>query len=68
MKANAHGIITEQPEGELRHYNRSGGATYAPIYFIAEQQDGISAEDCLLVRQRQLRYAAGTCQGQRLHH
>ena len=44
MKANAHGIITEQPEGELRHYNRSGGATYAPIYFIAEQQDGISAE------------------------
>ena len=44
MKANSHGIITEQPEGELRHYNRSGGATYAPIYFIAEQQDGISAE------------------------
>lgn len=44
MKANAHGIITEQPEGELRHYVRSGGATYAPIYFIAEQQDGISAE------------------------
>ncbi|MBR6142219.1 MAG: hypothetical protein IKQ37_10750 [Bacteroidaceae bacterium] len=44
MRADAHGIITEQPEGELRHYNRSGGATYAPIYFIAEQQDGISAE------------------------
>ncbi len=44
MKANTHGIITEQPEGELRHYTRSGGATYAPIYFIAELQDGISAE------------------------
>ena len=44
MKADSHGIITEQPEGELRHYVRSGGATYAPIYFIAEQQDGISAE------------------------
>ena len=44
MEAGAHGIITEQPEGELRHYIRSGGATYAPIFFIAEQQDGISAE------------------------
>lgn len=44
MKANSHGIITEQPEGELRHYTRSGGATYAPIYFIAESQDGLSAE------------------------
>lgn len=44
LKADAHGIITEQPEGELRHYIRSGGATYAPIYFIAELQDGISAE------------------------
>lgn len=41
---DAHGIIREQPEGIHRLYMRSGGATYAPIYFQTVTQDGISTE------------------------
>ena len=41
---DAHGIIREQPEGIHRLYMRSGGATYAPIYFQNVTQDGISTE------------------------
>ena len=43
-QAGAHGIIYEQPEGTSRLYIRSGGATYAPIYFLDDPQDGIMAE------------------------
>lgn len=40
-----HGIITEQPAGELRAYLRTGGATYANIYFRKDEtQDGIASE------------------------
>lgn len=41
---DAHGIIREQPEGIHRLYMRSGGATYAPIYFQTVTQDGIATE------------------------
>ena len=41
---DAHGIIQEKPAGIHRLYMRSGGATYAPIYFQAVTQDGISTE------------------------
>lgn len=42
---DSHGIITEQPDGELRAYLRSGGATYANMYFRnSETQDGIASE------------------------
>ena len=41
---DAHGIIREQPDGIHRLYMRSGGATYAPIYFQTVTQDGIAAE------------------------
>ena len=41
---DAHGIIREQPAGIHRLYMRSGGATYAPIYFQTVTQDGIATE------------------------
>ena len=41
---DAHGIIREQPAGIHRLYMRSGGATYAPIYFQNVTQDGIATE------------------------
>lgn len=41
---DAHGIIREQPDGIRRLYMRSGGATYANIYFRSETQDGIATE------------------------
>ena len=41
---DAHGIIQEQPAGIHRLYIRSGGATYAPIYFQSVTQDGIATE------------------------
>lgn len=41
---DAHGIIREQPAGIHRLYMRSGGATYANIYFRSETQDGIATE------------------------
>ena len=44
VTADKHGIITEQPDGDYRIYVRSGRATYAPMYFIDEKQDGIVAE------------------------
>ena len=46
VKATAadHGIITEQPEGTLRLYQRTGKATYPTIYFKDDPQDGILAE------------------------
>ena len=43
-KAANHGIISEEPEGDHRMYIRSGGATYATIYFRADPQDGILGE------------------------
>ena len=39
-----HGIIREHPAGIHRLYMRSGGATYAPIYFQTVTQDGIATE------------------------
>lgn len=42
--ADNHGIITEQPEGTTHLYVRSGKATYAPLYFQDDSQDGILAE------------------------
>ena len=44
VTADKHGIIYDQPEGDYRIYVRSGRATYAPIYFVNEKQDGIVAE------------------------
>ena len=44
VTADKHGIIYDQPEGDYRIYVRSGRATYAPMYFIDEKQDGIVAE------------------------
>jgi len=41
---DSHGIIREQPAGIHRLYMRSGGATYAPIYFQSVTQDGIATE------------------------
>ncbi|MBP5771269.1 MAG: hypothetical protein J6W75_07885 [Bacteroidaceae bacterium] len=41
---DSHGIISQQPEGITRNYIRSGGATYAPLYFLDDPQDGILAE------------------------
>ena len=42
MKAGKADIITEQPEGELRTYVRSGGATRASMYFENKRrQDGM---------------------------
>ena len=41
---DSHGIIREQPAGTRRLYMRSGGATYANIYFRSETQDGIATE------------------------
>ena len=41
---DSHGIIREQPAGIHRLYMRSGGATYAPIYFQTVTQDGIATE------------------------
>lgn len=41
---DAHGIISEQPAGIHRLYIRSGGATYAPIYFQTVTQEGIATE------------------------
>ena len=43
-KANDHGIISEEPEGDHRMYIRSGGATYASVYFRSDPQDGILGE------------------------
>ena len=43
-QADAHGIISEQPEGELRQYTRTGGATYATLYFQKTTQDDMLAE------------------------
>ena len=43
---DAHGIIREQPDGIHRLYMRSGGATYANIYFATEMvfsEDGTKA-------------------------
>lgn len=42
--ADEHGIIREQPEGELRYYLRSGNATYASYYFMKDTQEGMAAE------------------------
>ena len=41
---DSHGIIRQQPAGTHRLYMRSGGATYAPIYFQTVTQDGIATE------------------------
>lgn len=41
---DSHGIIREQPAGIHRLYMRSGGATYANIYFQSVTQDGIATE------------------------
>lgn len=42
VKAGKADIITEQPEGELRTYVRSGGATRATLYFENKRrQDGM---------------------------
>lgn len=41
---DSHGIIREQPEGIKRNYTRTGGATYAPLYFLDDPQDGILSE------------------------
>ena len=41
---DAHGIIREQPAGIHRLYMRSGGATYASVYFQSVTQDGIATE------------------------
>ena len=43
-EADNHGIITDQPEGEVRYYLRSGGATYASYYFMKETQDDMATE------------------------
>ena len=41
---DAHGIITEPPAGEMRAYVRTGGATYANMYFRNdEKQDDIAS-------------------------
>ena len=42
--ADEHGIIREQPEGELRYYLRSGYATYASYYFMKDTQEGMATE------------------------
>ena len=39
-----HGIIHEQPAGELRYYTRTGGASYASMYFRNDVQDGMATE------------------------
>ena len=46
VKADEHGIITEQPDGDYRIYVRNGRATYASIMdlFIDESQAGIVEE------------------------
>ncbi len=42
---DSHGIISQQPEGQLFAYTRSGGATYATIYFLGdERQEGIATQ------------------------
>lgn len=42
--ADAHGIITEQPDGDYYIYTRDGGATYASVFFRKETQTGIISE------------------------
>lgn len=45
QERDAHGIIREQPAGELRAYTRSGGATYATISFLNDEtQDDIASQ------------------------
>lgn len=44
LTADNHGIITDQPEGTTRLYIREGKATYAPVYFKDDPQDGILGE------------------------
>ena len=45
QERDTHGIINEQPAGDLRAYTRSGGATYAPYSFIGDAtQDGIATQ------------------------
>ncbi|MBO4485498.1 MAG: hypothetical protein J5734_00015 [Prevotella sp.] len=44
VTADKHGIIRDQPDGDYRIYVREGRATYAPVYFVDEKQDGIVAE------------------------
>ncbi len=43
-QADAHGIISERPDGTSRYYTRTGGSTYAPLYFQKVTQDGIMSE------------------------
>ena len=41
VQADQHGIIRDQPEGELRTYTREGQATYVSLYFRDDTQTGI---------------------------
>ena len=44
VEKDQHGIITQQPEGTLRLYQRTGSSTWASLYFMDASQDGILAE------------------------
>ena len=62
-KAANHGIISEEPEGDHRMYIRSGGATYATMYFRADPQDGILGEVVFSPDGKKARIDASLCTG-----